>query len=414
MPKQLFRRMNGSGASKRPNSVVVAQVAQYAFMTGCKLRLLDAADKCERPGQSGALLRREGLYSPPLTTWQRWRQAKPDQPLAFRPALASMLCWKEKRQVQQILNAKRFVDSSSRQMYDTPLDTGEYDYYWHPRHLILFTQDEAQKWCNQCHHSIDTKPDLLATASNQLWFSDTRLVKRRYYYLCIIVNIFSCYVLDWLLTETELTEPLIAQSCGKYTVQSGQLTLYLHQRGPITAKAVAQRLADLEISPSYSHPHTDDINPFLEADFKILKDYPDCPTRFKSLSHTQAWTGPFFNWDNHHDHASLALTTSATASFGLIDSLPRKRQTVLDQVYHFHPKRFAKERPTPPWSLSPVWINSPKPTILLASCHCSRCGVAVTGEFAIIYISACPVSLFLFAKSIQTVPHFSRHIARHL
>ena len=44
------------------------------FTAKYKLRILDEADVCTKPGELGALLRREGLYSPNLTTWRKQRQ----------------------------------------------------------------------------------------------------------------------------------------------------------------------------------------------------------------------------------------------------------------------------------------------------------------------------------------------------
>ena len=54
---------------------VVAHARRRQFSNADKLRILEAADRCTRPGEIGALMRREGVYSSSLSTWRRQREA---------------------------------------------------------------------------------------------------------------------------------------------------------------------------------------------------------------------------------------------------------------------------------------------------------------------------------------------------
>lgn len=67
---------NGTDQTQRPDPEVLPKAKRRNFTASYKQWVLEEADKCrQRPGQMGALLRREGLYSSHLTTWQRQREA---------------------------------------------------------------------------------------------------------------------------------------------------------------------------------------------------------------------------------------------------------------------------------------------------------------------------------------------------
>jgi transposase len=60
--------------SQVPDPEVVPQAKRRRFSAKYKLRILEDADACSQPGEIGALLRREGLYSSYLTAWRRQRE----------------------------------------------------------------------------------------------------------------------------------------------------------------------------------------------------------------------------------------------------------------------------------------------------------------------------------------------------
>jgi putative transposase len=126
------------------------------------------------------------------------------------------------------------------------------------------------------------KPELLATGPNQVWSWDiTKLLgpaKWTHYYLYVIMDIFSRYVVGWMIAEREsaaLAERLIAFTVDKQGVSPGQLTVHADRGSAMTSKAVAFLLADLGITKTHSRPHTSNDNPFSEAQFKTLKYRPD-------------------------------------------------------------------------------------------------------------------------------------------
>jgi putative transposase len=274
----------------------------------------------------------------------------------------------EKKTIREILNSDRFQDSSPRQVYATLLDEGIYLCHWRSMYRVLADNGEVRERRHQLRHPVYTKPELLATAPNQVWSWDiTRLkgpVKWTYYYLYVVLDIFSRYVVGWMLAQREseeLARHLVAETCRKQQINQEQLTLHADRGSPMIAKSMAQLLDDLGVDKRHSRPHTSNDNPFSEAQFKTMKYRPDYPERFGSPPDAQVWARSFFAWyNNDHRHTGLALMTPAMVHYGLANQVTEKRQQVLQAAYEAHPERFGKGVPIPPQLPEEVWINPPK------------------------------------------------------
>jgi len=235
---------------------------------------------------------------------------------------------------------------------------------------ILAEYGEVRERRNQLRHPVYEKPELLATGPNQVWSWDiTRLrgaVKWSYYSLYVVIDIFSRYIVGWLIAHQEsetLARQLIGESCRKQQVERAQLTLHADRGSPMIAKSMAQLLDDLGVGKSHSRPHTSNDNPYSEAQFKTMKYRPDYPERFGSIEDARAWARLFFDWYNHeHRHTGLALMTPATVHHGLAEQVTERRQQVLEAAYTQHPERFVKGGPTAPQLPEAVWINPPLTT----------------------------------------------------
>lgn len=298
--------------------------------------------------------------------WSR-RPASVKTPTAASPWSPRGLTPAEKKTVRDVLNSERFQDSTPRQVYATLLDEGVYYCHWRTMYRILKEHDQVRERRQQRRHPVYTKPELLATAPNQVWSWDiTRLkgpVKWSYFYLYVVLDIFSRYVVGWLLAEREseeLARHLIAETYHKQQIRKTQLTLHADRGSPMIAKSMAQMLDSLGVDKSHSRPHTSDDNPFSEAQFKTMKYRPDYPERFGSLQDARCWARSFFDWyNNQHRHTSLALMTPAMVHYGLADQVTQQRQQVLHDAYLRHPERFVKGVPISPKLPQAVWINPP-------------------------------------------------------
>jgi len=294
-----------------------------------------------------------------------YRARRPKLPPAPRPSPRQALSQEEKETTHQVLNSERFWDCSPRQVYATLLDEGIYLCHWRTMYRILDEDKEVRERRNQLQHPPCIKPELLATGPNQLWSWDiTKLkgpVKWTYYYLYVILDVFSRYVVGWMVAERELARlarELIAETCIKENIAPDQLIIHADRGSSMRSKSVAQLLADLGVTKSHSRPYTPNDNPYSEAQFKTMKYRPGFPDRFGSLADVRAWARPFFHWYNHeHHHTGLGLMTPSTVHHGHAETVYAQRQQVLEAAYAAHPERFARGMPTPPKLPSAVWIN---------------------------------------------------------
>ena len=280
----------------------------------------------------------------------------------------------EKAAVHQILNNERFQDQAPREIYATLLDEGEYVCSWRTMYRILEEHEEVHERRKQLRHPNYVKPELLATKPNELWSWDiTKLLgpaKWTYYYLYVILDVFSRFVVGWLIAEQEsasLAKTLIAETCARQGIQPDQLTIHADRGGSMTSKPVALLMADLGVTKTHSRPHVSNDNPYSEAQFKTLKYRPDYPDRFGSRQDARCWARDFFVWYNYaHHHSALGLMTPANVHSGQAQSVLQQRQQVLETAYQKNPERFVKGLPMPPQLPQAVWINPPKqPTVKL-------------------------------------------------
>ncbi len=272
-----------------------------------------------------------------------------------------------------LLNSERFQDQAPREVYATLLDEGIYICHWRSMYRVLSQNQQVSERRNQLVHPAVVKPQLLATAPNQVWSWDiTKLLgptKHTFYYLYVILDVYSRYVSGWLLAGREcedLAQQLVRETCDKQNIPREQLTLHADHGSAMISKPLALLLSDLGITTSHSRPRVSNDNPYSEAQFKTMKYRPDYPEFFSSLLEARAWTQRFFQWYNHeHKHSGLCLLTPAVVHYGHAAAVLRQRHAIVQQAYATHPERFVKGAPALP-SLPPeVWINRPQPMLQL-------------------------------------------------
>ena len=313
---------------------------------------------CAALGRPQASYYRAHRQSPP---WPR-PPASPRkrQPRALSPA--------ERQTVMDTLHEPRFVDQAPASVYATLLDEGTYLASISTMYRLLGDHDEVHERRRQATHPAHVKPELLATAPNQCWSWDiTKLLgpaKWTYYYLYVIIDIYSRYVPGWLLAPREdarLAEKLLADTITKQNIGHGQLTVHADRGSSMASKPVAFLLADLGVTKSHSRPHTSNDNPFSESQFKTLKYRPHFPDRFGSTEDARAFCRPFFAWYNSvHRHSGIGLMTPSDVHYGRAPEVIRARQQVLDGAWRANPERFVRKPPEPPQLPPAAWINRPE------------------------------------------------------
>jgi putative transposase len=292
----------------------------------------------------------------------------PASPLpAQRPSPARALSQAERAGVLSLLHEPRFQDRSPAAVQATLLDEGQYLCSTRTMYRILQQEGESGERRDQLVHPSYQRPELLATAPNQLWSWDiTKLLgpaKWTYFYLYVILDVFSRYVTGWMVAHREcagLASQFIEETIGKHRVPAGQLNLHADRGKVMTSKPLAFLMADLGVTKTHSRPYVSDDNPYSESQFRTMKYRPEFPDRFGSIQDSRAFCQQFFRWYNgEHRHSGIAMLTPGMVHFGEARTVLNQRQAVLDAAYQAHPERFVRRPPKPLPLPSEVWINKP-------------------------------------------------------
>jgi putative transposase len=304
------------------------------------------------------------LGLPRATYYRRFRS--PRVRLQRRPSPRA-LCAEEQTAVLAVLHEPRFVDVAPAEVYATLLDEGQYLCSERTMYRLLTAHHEVRERRNQLRHPRFAAPELLARRPNELWSWDiTKLLgpaKWTYFYLYVMLDVFSRYVVGWMVAHREsatLAERFIRETCARQGIGREQLTIHADRGPAMTSKPVALLLADLGVTKTHARPHVSNDNPFSEAQFKTLKYRPAFPTRFGSIQDARAYCHAFFPWYyTKHRHSGLGLLTPHDVHHGLADQRVAARAVVLATAHATRPERFPRGLPRPPACPTEVWINPP-------------------------------------------------------
>ena len=290
-------------------------------------------------------------------------------PPAPRCSPANKLTDDELDELLDLLHSEAFVDLAPAQVWAVLLDAGTYIASISTMYRVLRAHDEVRDRRRQATHPPRVRPELVATGPNRVWSWDISKLKGPskgvYYDLYVIIDIFSRYVVGWMVAPTEtaeLAKAFIAATIAAQGISAEVLTIHADRGTSMTSKPVAALLAELGVTRTHSRPHVSNDNPYSEAAFKTLKYCPAFPERFGSIEDARAFCAEFFAYYNHHHrHSGIALHTPASVHFGTAADVQAARANVLEAAYAANPRRFCNRKPRLPKMLTVAWIN--KPTI---------------------------------------------------
>lgn len=307
-------------------------------------------------------------------TYYRYEGNDQDNSPSMQSVPQNALSSEEKKVVLNLLHSEQFVDKNPYAVFYTLLDEGKH--YCSPRTMyrLLTEVDENKDRRRQRKARDAVKPELIATRSNEVWSWDiTKLLsvqRLEYYYLYVILDIYSRYVVGWLLADSEAKElacRLIQETALKQGIQRHELTIHADNGPSMTSHTVAQLLDHLGIIKTHNRPYTSNDNPFSEAQFKTLKYCPQFPGRFASMMEAEKFCRQFFKWYNkEHYHSGIGWLTPESVHHGQGPSILGKRHQVLTQAYDKNPIRFNNKAPKLKQLPVAVYINPPQ-TILISS-----------------------------------------------
>lgn len=307
-------------------------------------------------------------------TWYRRRAKSVEASAAQRSrSHPRRLTDAERQAVVDALCSKEFQDRAPREVYAILLERGTYLCSIRTMYRILHERKAVRERRAQRDHPANAVPRCCARGPNEVWSWDITKIPgpaRTHFSLYVVLDVYSRYVVDWLLAEREsalLATRLIEQQIVTAGIDAGQLTVHADRGAPMTSRSMAQMLADLGVDRSHSRPRVSNDNPFSESQFKTMKYCPTWPGIFTDREHARQWVAAFMQWYNHqHRHEGIGLFTPADVYNGRHVSIDRERQRALDGAYAAHPERFVRGRPTSPDLPAEVWINRPTVATLTA------------------------------------------------
>ena len=326
-----------------------------------------AVEAVTTTGETSALCQSVGLAR--ATLYRRRRPARSSTPRRHAPSSRALVP-AERQAVLDVLHSERFVDQSPAEIQATLLEEQTYLCSTRTMYRVLAAADEVRERRDQARHPAYAKPELVATAPNQIWSWDITKLKGPipylYYSLYVILDLFSRYVVGWMVAAHEnarLAERLIEATCLKQGIGPHQLTIHADRGAPMRSKLVAELFSDLSIEASYSRPRVSNDNPFSEAQFRTFKYRPEFPDRFGSIEHARAVCHDLFAWYNDaHHHSGLSYLTPADVHYDRAAAILEVRHRTRLVAYAAHPERFVQGPPRPETLPDAVWINPPAKT----------------------------------------------------
>ena len=306
-------------------------------------------------------------------TFYRCRPGPVHGPRRRRSTPANALSDAEQHDVLAVLRSPEYCDRAPAQVWARLLDEDRYLCSISTMYRLLAAAGENRERRRQRTHPAKKKPELIARRPLEVWSWDiTKLrgpTRGEYFELYVIIDIYSRYVVGWLVAAAEtgeLARDFIEATIAAQGVTRNQLTLHADRGTSMTSKPVAQLLVDLGVARSHSRPHVSNDNPYSEAAFKTLKYCPAFPTTFGSIQHARAFCAEFFNYYNHeHRHSGIGLHTPASVHYGTAHAIREQRTRTLHAAYTANPTRFRNRRPEAPQLPTVAWINDPSREALI-------------------------------------------------
>jgi len=307
-------------------------------------------------------------------TLQRWREAgaiRADaRPTAAHGRVpANRLSAAEREAILQVVNQPAFAHLPPSQIVPALADQGRYLASESTLYRVLRDNDQLKPRGKSRPPSHQRPQPFEATAANQLWSWDiTYLATRirgRFFYLYLILDVFSRKVVGWEVFERECAEhaaTVFHKAHLREGVQAEDLVLHSDNGAPMKGATMLATLQRLGVVPSFSRPAVSNDNPFSEALFKTLKYRPEFPSQpFESLETARTWVHAFVHWYNEeHRHSALKFVTPGQRHRGEDAEILRQREDLYAGARAQHPARWSG--PTRDWTpTSSVLLNPGRP-----------------------------------------------------
>ena len=307
-----------------------------------------------------------------MRTFQRWTQeseVKPDgRPGADRPPPDTKLTQQERQAVLDTLNSPAYRSLPPSQVVPALADEGRYIASESTFYRIL--REEGQQQHRGRSQAPKNRPvsTHCATGPNQVWCWDITWLpgpaKGTYYYLYLILDLFSRKVVGWEVHEQEsskLAAHLLHRAYLRESIGGVSLILHSDNGSPMKGASLVEMLYRLGVVKSHSRPRVSNDNAYVESIFRTCKYRPDYPYRgFATLDDARAWVLKFVQWYNQeHKHSGLKFMTPHQRHSNQTDQVMDNRKSVYEVARATNPKRWTQG--IRDWNLPErVWLNPEK------------------------------------------------------
>ena len=308
-----------------------------------------------------------GLSERTLRRWTKGGEVHPDQrPLVPRPEPTNKLSAAERAAVLEVCNSQEFSSLPPSQIVPRLADQGRYLASEASFYRILRAEGQQQ-------HRGRAKPPVRrnpptsyqASAPCEVWTWDITWmpgpVAGMFFYLYLIVDIFSRKIVGWEVHECEsadLAARLIRQAVLAEGCLMRPLVLHADNGSPMKGATMNVTMEKLGITPSYSRPRVSNDNPFSEALFRTCKYRPEWPSKgFATKADAQAWVQAFAGWyNNEHLHSAIRFITPNARHAGQDHATLAERDNLYATARAQNPQRWSGK--TRNWKpTGPVWLN---------------------------------------------------------
>ena len=308
-------------------------------------------------------------------TLQRWREhgavkADARKQAAQRREPANKLSAHERQRMLAIANSEEFAHMPPSQIVPALVDRGLYLASESSFYRVLREADQlAHRGKAKAPRHRRPTP-LKATAPNQLWSWDitylATTVKGMFFYLYLIMDVYSRKIVGWEVFETESAEQAAEVFQKAYLREgiAGQiLALHSDNGAPMKGATMLATLQSLGVMPSLSRPSVSNDNPYSEALFKTLKYHPGFPDKpFDTLCKARQWMAGFEHWyDEIHRHSGLKFVTPGQRHRGEDSAILEQRAALYEAAKAQRPERWS--RTTRDWQPEKIVYLNPGKSI---------------------------------------------------
>jgi len=286
-------------------------------------------------------------------TLQRWEK----KPMAEgnrrgpkgKPAHA--LTEEEKERVVAVMNAPKLRDLPPSQIVPILADGGTYLASESTMYRIL-REEKLLAHRSAVRPRRHRRPAAYETSGpNQVWCWDITYlrsaVRGQFYYLYLVVDIWSRKIVGWEVHEresSELASELVLKACMEHGADPEGLVVHSDNGGPMKGATLLATLQWLGIIPSFSRPRVSEDNAYAEALFRTLKYRPEYPTRpFEGAEDAREWVSRFVGWyNNEHRHSAIRFVTPASRHWGEEVRILANRTWVYEEARKRNPRRWSR------------------------------------------------------------------------